>query len=839
MKKRIMSVVLAILFMFPLYRIQAAEANADLAQEKLRAFGVLTSDDAVKGDLNRGQLAMFAVRMLGIDASQISGATPFTDTSAGDKRTPFITAAYHAGLLKGTGAGIFEPDGTVTVAQAVKVMVNLLGYSRFAEEKGGYPGGYMITADRLKLLKGINADGNRSLSMQEATILFLNTLETDIMEYDAVGTDYSVFQSEKNRTLLSEKLKIKSAQGILEADEYTSIYGTGGCARGNIQIDGIAYLGNSDLLGMHVECYYTEDGDQRKALYVDETKKNVTFCVDAEDINADGVTKDRFSYFENNDLKEEKIPRSATLILNGKQAAISKENLTPAIGNVTFTDHNNDGTVDVISVTSYETLVVNGYSKESGLLAVKYGKESEDIGPDSDFDAFIFKNGKKAEADSLKEWDVILMAKSLGDKPNKKILLASDATVEGIVSEVSEDAAVIGDATYQISEQMKRKLTVGSNGVFYLDVNGRIAAAVSERDTVYGYLYKMQKESLGDYSLRIFTENNRWVTLMLKDKLKLNGETRTKDEVFAALSDSGNPGMTGDGGMLIRYNVDDDKKINRVFIAKETVQWSDEAEQAAEEDVFCLGKIMASARYRDATQSFENQVFLNGETKIFCVPSRNATEDDFRIASFSEFGGDEEVKNIYAYDLEKNGTAGACVVSKDSFTVNRVSNLLLVYKTSVALNREGNMCDMIHGSYKGYDIKLYTKDETTLANLPKTGDIVQFLLDADGYVADVIVRYKADDGAEQKFARDSAYNSASFIAGQVKYADSESGRVIIDYGTDTGGFDLTLRLENVYLYDRNRNKVKKGTVHDLVKDAWVFGRFRFYQANEIFIIQEG
>lgn len=73
----------------------------------------------------------------------------------------------------------------------------------------------------------------------------------------------------------------------------------------------------------------------------------------------------------------------------------------------------------------------------------------------------------------------------------------------------------------------------------------------------------------------------------------------------------------------------------------------------------------------------------------------------------------------------------------------------------------------------------------------------------------------------------------------MKYADSESGRVIIDYGTDTGGFDLTLRLENVYLYDRNRNKVKKGTVHDLVKDAWVFGRFRFYQANEIFIIQEG
>jgi hypothetical protein len=57
-----------------------------------------------------------------------AAASPFTDiadTSSKDK----IVELYEDGVIKGTGNGLFDPDGTVTAAQGVQMIVNAFDIS--------------------------------------------------------------------------------------------------------------------------------------------------------------------------------------------------------------------------------------------------------------------------------------------------------------------------------------------------------------------------------------------------------------------------------------------------------------------------------------------------------------------------------------------------------------------------------------------------------------------------------------------------------------------------------------------------------------------------------------
>ncbi len=63
-------------------------------------------------------------------ATQLSfavGALPFTDVREGDESYDAVKALYEAGVMEGVGGGRFDPEGTVTRAQAVTVLARLSG----------------------------------------------------------------------------------------------------------------------------------------------------------------------------------------------------------------------------------------------------------------------------------------------------------------------------------------------------------------------------------------------------------------------------------------------------------------------------------------------------------------------------------------------------------------------------------------------------------------------------------------------------------------------------------------------------------------------------------------
>ena len=50
------------------------------------------------------------------------------------------------GVTGGIGNGMFGPEDPVTYEQAVKMIVSALGYDLVANNKGGYPTGYLAVA---------------------------------------------------------------------------------------------------------------------------------------------------------------------------------------------------------------------------------------------------------------------------------------------------------------------------------------------------------------------------------------------------------------------------------------------------------------------------------------------------------------------------------------------------------------------------------------------------------------------------------------------------------------------------------------------------------------------
>ncbi len=121
-------------------------------------------------------------------ATEITG---FPDVSGEHWAYLYIAAAQKLtpAPIKGYEDGTFRPDDTVTYQEFIKMCLSMLGYDPFAEEKGGYPEGYLAQAKDSGLTDGLGSfDPGRGLMRSDAAVILANTLETPV-----VGMGEAVF----------------------------------------------------------------------------------------------------------------------------------------------------------------------------------------------------------------------------------------------------------------------------------------------------------------------------------------------------------------------------------------------------------------------------------------------------------------------------------------------------------------------------------------------------------------------------------------------------------------------------------------------------------------------
>lgn len=102
--------------------------------------------------------AEFAVMICNITADVVwenNQKAIFDDVPKEHWANKYVEYLYGNNMVTGISENFFGPDNEITIQQAAKIIVSMLGKDIFAEDIGGYPNGYMQIAHDEGLLKNI------------------------------------------------------------------------------------------------------------------------------------------------------------------------------------------------------------------------------------------------------------------------------------------------------------------------------------------------------------------------------------------------------------------------------------------------------------------------------------------------------------------------------------------------------------------------------------------------------------------------------------------------------------------------------------------------------------
>ena len=172
------------------------DSSTALNADVLRLMGVVSGSGgnsfSPNANLTRAEFCVMAVKVMGRgdEVPVHTTRTIFTDVTSRHWARGYInlaasitvdgSSADQAGsrLISGVGTGEFKPDAQITYAQAVTILMRMLGYG---DDVVGavWPAGYMNLASTLKLTQGITASPSAPITRAQAAQLFVNLLSTN------------------------------------------------------------------------------------------------------------------------------------------------------------------------------------------------------------------------------------------------------------------------------------------------------------------------------------------------------------------------------------------------------------------------------------------------------------------------------------------------------------------------------------------------------------------------------------------------------------------------------------------------------------------------------------
>lgn len=569
MFKRMASLVVMAVMMLQIAAFAAPVPEDVIGTDYEAAASLLCALDIMVGDgtnfnpddnITRAEFAQILMKTLRLDAAAeaYSPTGVFTDVPKDNIFAPAVELGVGIGAIKGYGDGTFGPDNNVLGTEAVKMMTYACGHDITAEMNGGYPAGYMTTAQDIGLLKGLSGvDYSVPMTRGQAAILCTNTLKVDMKKKVSTG-DKITYVETKDVNLLSEKFDVYKVDGIVTANDVTSMWGSSSLRKDTVQIEygnqsGIYEIGETTIstaVGKYIRAYYKYDKDMDTYTIMSYEvlgNKNEITEVDLANIDYNTLSATKIEYWKDKDndtrTTELKIATTPSIIFNG--ATRTKNNSVVATfeeikgrpGEVTFLDYDADGTVDVVNVMAYETLVVKSIntkdyeltdevgtyelSPTTGTMVNKTKNIQIDIESDNVTAVFTDADGAEMEFSDISVGDVLSIARSdegairqyfdvkistdsvdatlnqLGKKDNKYVLTLDDTKYE--VTESYMGFITDGEGMDKATTALK--VRVGSTGEFFLDVFGNIAySKVSGMgtDATFGFMVNYQEGRYGD-----------------------------------------------------------------------------------------------------------------------------------------------------------------------------------------------------------------------------------------------------------------------------------------------------------------------------------------------------
>lgn len=703
------------------------DTNCEQAVEALAGLGVMKgySDGSFKPDANvtRAEFSAMMIRILGFDEETLEKTdSMFEDVGADHWASGIINALVATGAVSGYDDRHFGPDDNVTLEQALKVIVEVLGYGPIAKSKGGYPGGYIAVANDMGLLAKTSG-----ASFTEAATrgVVANALyaATDVQIYVQNSFGGNDISFEKKGNVLEEYMGVLTYKGRIIENNFTSLSGSSSLGDDQVKIrqkngtEVVLKTGETnaaDLFGYNVIAYAAENKDDlSELLFVVKDSKNtneLTLKADQiETFKSGELTYYKDPLDKDKELKA-KVLRGADVIYNGvAYPEYTDADMLIKTGDMTLIDTDNDNTYDLILINEFKTVVANKYVSVNTTLVDKY-TSARNVTFDEDdtlnYNKF-YKYDSEMSISVLNEWDVVAVYQSKNTSGTKVTrLYASNDEVEGTVEALSEDYVTINGQSYKLSEEYKQyqkeigNLILGSPTTALLDRDGKVTGIKKGATSAYQYAYVIGaeiEEMMETVTLKLYTQEGILDVYEVKAKLELDGKSGVSCmQVPEALREAKKATEGGDISQMVRLKINDSGIITSIDTLLSNMT-EEEKENQIVNTADQLTEVMdvEKVEYRNDSKAVDGKFIFTENSVVFSIPTDLSRTNAFSVKTYTDV-----INGYYAlkaYDVDEYGEIGAVALMGDMGVDlgNDGAFSVLLKKTKVA-GDDGDIVDKLY-----------------------------------------------------------------------------------------------------------------------------------------------
>ncbi len=881
MKRILAFIFIALVCFSAAFSVSATEIASKKSENK--SVSLLAALDILRGDengdylldkaVNRAEFTTFVIRMMGLEEviKNQNYASSFVDVADDHWAKNAICMVAEMGVIQGVGNSCFEPDREVTLQEAVKILVSVLGYQSFAEKNGGYPEGYSKTATQIGMLKKLSLSGNSYLTRSDTCMLLGNALLTEVYS-DTVGVT--------GKNALEEFLHLTTIRGTITA---TPAYQREKSLNGKIELDGITYecvdAFADDYIGYEVKCYVGDDADEKVIYHIEPSTTAETVMVDAEDIDPRTTTSEFIYADEEGETESLSLGSPLSVFYNGvilPDAEVTSDILRPETGCVSLRDGNGDGSYETILLEVYEDYVLN-YINEDRIYA-KFGK-TLDI---NDVKTLrIFKDGAEVALEDLVNGDVLSVMQSRNQKV-VKIVVSSEGSA-GYISMISPQGN--GQDVYTLeSEEGSLQFELGKDYLAALDAKhldtvslsvsttrllkvyynafskvADISVLAQDDDFNYGYLNGVKRlgnSNLSErFAVQILTNSNHF---------EVFESPKDKDILFGFPTDEGGykvvPATTNmfvssmKSKQLVRYKLNKEGYLAEVH----------KADSNPSQDHFSKGFVIDDSNldYRDNV--IDSKYYVDYNTDVFVI-KQNYTEL-WSAGKYSDFMANGGKYYVELYDV-KGSYVNAIILTSPSLTlandvagdkgyevvIDRVNSpILYINEVSQKIADNGVTYTCVEGYQDGEQISIFLSDTLKPNSEPasklKPGIAIQyednkFLLEraetSDEPQQIILFKTVHDFTKHQSPYIDWNYGGVKTSRAQITtlcgpVSAATEGYCVVETGEES--YSLTMHQYTMLLrYDAFKNEFIMEEAGAVNSDQNVFVRQRYQNTREVVI----
>ncbi len=792
--------------------------------------------------IKRSEVTKVGVAIMGLSSSAGSSqnnASRYPDMGPAHWANGFVNIATAQGLVIGDDTGSFRPDDQIKYSEAVAILVRALGYEPQADSKGGYPSGYVATASSIGLTKGVKGTADTLIKRGDVARLAYNALTIKLMEQTNFGSNPSYEIVDK--TLLKDKLDVELVSGRVEAVGSSVLNGGSALEKDEIQIGEKIYkVGNADVrtvLGFEVDAYISDASGkkQQKVLtLVPAEGKNNVVTVGASDIekivNEDGTKELHYrADKESSKISKLNVDPEAYIMYNGKASTFDKFTQIKS-GSIILLDSNSNKKYDVVFINETSNYVVDSVYPSSNKITDKYNNGTLELDFEDDNKTIILEKGNELiDLKALKEWDVITLTVS----EDKELIYGnvSENPVTGKISEADSEYVYIGSEKYEIASNYPYSLELGTEGTFYLDFDGKIAAfdGKSAKSSNYAYLEDLSVSTGMDKTLKLklFTKDGKLEVLNSADKIKVNQNSGlTPEKALAAI---------GEKGQVITFETNSKGLVTRINTSTKSSE--------IDEKSFIMNLKEDGVEYKSASSKLlgsEMNITVGADTVIFDIPSGGSTSD-YAIRDKGIFA-DGGRYDITVYDVTENYKAGVIVVTNSESKTDEASEIAIISKITTSSDENGDTVYKIYAFSGGKEINLIAEDDALIKKADGSklalGDIIQFRASSSGKLD--AVKLLLDIKTKDTEARNEISENLTTVYGRI--IKKFSGSVNVQVG-DGKAENYTVADAKIYVYDSKltKNNITVGDESDLQSyendGGRVFMRIYKDEVKEIVVVK--